>query len=147
MIEPITDIKLIMKLWNTEAQNLGAPYYKDVQQRIDDNSIFVYKVGDEIAGMVSYWIYNRKKEVAVESLIVFPKFRGQHISTKMIKYVYEQTSGLIETIGYAFTLDSNKASPSHKYHEHYSTHSIDHTSRSGQTTMTKYYLDTKYFQQ
>ena len=145
MIEEINDINLIISIWRPYTKELGIPYKDYIQDCIDNKSFFCYKVDNEIAGIASYWIYNKKREIAVESLITLPAFRGQVIASKLIKHIYKENESLIKTLGYKFVTEAQEGLPNNKVYEHLSIDEVHYTSRSGKTKLVKYFLDTSHF--
>lgn len=145
MIENITDENQIISIWRPFTKELGIPYRDYIKECIDNDAFFCYKVDGHVAGIVCYYEYKRKKEIAVESLIVLPEYRGQHIATKLINHVYKENESLIKTLGYAFVTEAQDGLPNNNVYNHLSTHMDQHKSRSGSMTLNKYYLDTNYF--
>lgn len=145
MIEKLTDVELIVKLWKPYTKELGIPYRDYIQECIDRFGFYAYMVDGHIAGIITYWEYPRKKELAAEALIVFPEYRGQHIATKLIHHVYKQAESLIKTLGYTFVIEGQDGLPNNAVYDHLSTHMVQYTSKSGKMVLNKYYLDLDYF--
>ena len=145
MIEQINDVALIKEIWKPYTKELGIPYTDYIQDRVNADAFFCYKVDNKIAGICTYDVYNKKREVAVESLIVLPEFRGQGISTKLIQKMYDETKSLIKTLSYKFVTEAQEGLPNNKVYEHLSIDEVHYTSRSGKTKLIKYYLDTNRF--
>lgn len=145
MIEPLTDIKLIKEIWKPYTKELGIPYTEYIQKVVDNEAFFCYKVDGHIAGIVAYWVYNRKREVAMEALIVLPEYRGRSIATKLIHHVYKENESLIKTLGYKFVTEAQEGLPNNKVYEHLSTGEEHYLSKSGKLKLVKYQLDLQYF--
>lgn len=146
MIEPITDVALIKQIWKPYTKELGIPYTDYIQEQVDKNAFFCYKVADHIAGICTYYVSNRKKEVAVESLIVLPEYRGRGISTKLIYHMFKEAEGLIKTLGYKFITEAQEGLPNNDVYHHLSTDEEHYSSKSGKTKLIRYTLNTEYLE-
>lgn len=146
MIEKITDVDLIKQLWRPYTKELGIPYKDYIQDRVDAGAFFCYKVDDHIAGICTYDIYNRKKEVAVESLIVFPEYRGRGISTRLIYHMFKETESLIKTLNYKFVVEAQEGLPNNAIYRHLSVDERHFTSKSGKTNLVTYELNIPYLE-
>lgn len=145
MIENLTDVEQIVSLWKPYTKELGIPYRDYIKKCVDNNAFFCYKVNGDIAGIITYTEYKRRKDVAAEALIVFPSYRGQHIATKLIHHVFKENESLIKTLGYNFIIEGQDGLPNNKVYDHLSTHMTQYKSRTGKMTLNKYYLDVDYF--
>lgn len=146
MIEQINDVDLIKQLWKPYTKELGIPYTDYIQDQVNKGAFFCYKVDGHIAGICTYYISNRKKEVAVESLIVLPPYRGQHISTKLIYHMFKETESLIKTLNYKFVTEAQEGLPNNSVYHHLAKDEYHYTSKSGKTKLILYTLDTDYLE-
>lgn len=117
MIEPINDIDLIKELWKPYTREVG-PIFKDYLEKYP---FFIYKVEDNIVGLINYEIHDRLKEVEIGVLLVDPNYRGLRISTKLMYYVYKEVESLIKTLGYKFVVKAYQGLPNNAMYEHLST--------------------------
>lgn len=145
MIEHLNDPELIKTLWKPYTKELGIPYMDWINQYVRDNAFYCYKVDGHIAGFCGYHVYNRKKKVTVEALVVLPEYRGRGIATKLIAQQYKDTQSLIKTLGYEFTIEGQAGLPNNQVYDHLSVKMEPYWSKSGKLEIYEYWLDTDRF--
>lgn len=146
MFELLTDFDLIKQIWKPYTKELGIPYRDYIERHIKDEAFFCYKIDGHIAGIGTYTVYNKKKEVAVESLITLPEYRGQGVATKLIYKMFKETESIIKTLDYKFVTEAQEGLPNNLVYQHLSTSEHHYTSRSGKMRLVSYELDTKYLE-
>ena len=139
MIERLTDSNLIKSLWKPYVNEIGMIF----TDYVEEYEFFCYKVDGKIAGMINYEIHNKLKEVEIGVLLVLPEFRGQGISTKLIKHIFKETESLIRTLNYKLVVKAFKGLPNNKVYEHLAIDSYPYGGPKNKPYI-KYILDINY---
>ena len=93
----VTDIEPILVIWKNIRKIddcLAIPYRSDLLKNIQENRFYVEEQEGSVIGFCGFKIMKRKKIIKIINLSVKPEFRGKHIATRLVEYVFEITKEL-----------------------------------------------------
>ena len=141
MIENYYDIQNIKSLWYQFIEEFGRLYPNYVEEQTKNNRFFCYKVNDIVAGIASYDIHNRNKEVIIDVIAVLPLYQGLGIAKKLIHHIYKETESLYKNLNYSLKIEAYEGLPNNSFWEHMSYKKELHISKTGKSRSLYFYLD------